>query len=776
MTHGRGSEAPRLSVGALRRERGSLINSLVFILIATGVMGMMFAFFLQRSASDYAAVQQERVRSAISQVASSVLGQINEEFPTQWQYLSYDDLTEATAHLGENEALKAGAHLSYFSVNNTTGVVIAEVEGRATTPGAVRVVATLKYTPSGAGVFRGLDDNGRPLWIYSDDGLDTLALWEMAPNAIQYISPTGDYTAEAPAMAPEVALFATDDGARAAIGSVYCRYGGTAQYQIQSAVNSDDLGGWSTWSRSQADEYELNEGDRVQVQARARCESTLGISGASDPSATASYSRPITTVFAGPQVEIAESGLMTWGLVVCPASTDQEYRTQTRLNESTWSPWSSWSSATTLNSALPEGGLLEGQVQARCANEHVTGPASSTGYGSRIHPITAAPGAPTVSIAASGVASVASAVCPAGTTPQFRWRSVADGSAITSATWSGWSGVATTTVAFNEGANVSVQAQQRCNNAYATGPAGAISATATRQMPIVSVPSQPTVSLAANGTSFSWPQATCPAGTTPQYIWRYSANGGALVRQDTWSARPSSITVTVNHGGTLDVWLTGRCTVGAIVGPNSAERAWNFVREITVAPTVNVPTITATGGGSWSATGCPAGTTLQYQWRKATARSGSAWQAFSAWGAVTSVGSQIGYDDRVIFGVQARCINTTTDRQGPVAYGESAWYTRGIPAPSVPRVTSYSGSAYSGTFYWGAVSCHVSGAQAVYEYHHYRGTAPVVNKRGTTTGRSYTWSNIGYGGWIYFYLRAHCQGQYSTSGWSGQSEYRQPAN
>mgnify|MGYP002335856772 CR=1 FL=1 len=191
--------ALRSDLHRLRSEHGSMMTTLVFILISTFVAAGVMAFYLMRSTNDYATEKQAQVKSAISQLSSKLLGEVNADFPEQWQYLSAEDLKAQTLPLGEAPELQANAHLGYFSLNPDTGVIVAEVIGQSTTPGGVRVIAEVKFTPSGAGVFRGTDSSGRPTWIYSDDNLDGLALWEMAPNAVQYINSGGDYVAEAPA-------------------------------------------------------------------------------------------------------------------------------------------------------------------------------------------------------------------------------------------------------------------------------------------------------------------------------------------------------------------------------------------------------------------------------------------------------------------------------------------------------------------------------------------------------------------------------------------------
>ena len=208
------------TVRRLRADHGSLINTLVFVIVATGLIATMLGFYLMRSTNDYTTARQAEVKSAISQLATNLLGRVNTDFPADWMLLSSSDLKAASASMGEKPEMQANAHLAYFYQQPTNGVITADIIGESTTPGRVRVTATLKIVPTGAAVFKGVDTNGRPTWIYSNENIDALALYELAPNAIQYIRADGSYDAGAPAQVPVVQFTATADGASASIGSV----------------------------------------------------------------------------------------------------------------------------------------------------------------------------------------------------------------------------------------------------------------------------------------------------------------------------------------------------------------------------------------------------------------------------------------------------------------------------------------------------------------------------------------------------------------------------
>ena len=689
---------------ALRVERGALMATMAFILVATGLAALMLGFFLSRSSADFAAAQKANAKSAITQYSAQLLGKVNGEFPTEWQTLPPDELKAATESLSDFEELRTEVWVDGFSLNVTTGVVVVDIVGETTTIGNIAVQASMKLVPSGAAVYKGVDSRDRPIWIYADDeNLGALALWELAPDGMQYLDVNGSKSPTAPAETPAISLNGIETGVRADIGSVSCRYGQYAEYQYRTNPGTG-YGAWTEWATTQRFEFALVEGEYIQMQARARC-STLDATGVASPTSPAkSYSKPITTVLAGPQVTVTEAGAASWPEVVCSAAASPEYRYQRALNSGPYNAWSSWSTGRSFDTVLPEGNLLEVQVQAHCVTNYVTGPNSSTGYASAISPLTTKPSTPTVAISAALVATFENATCPAGTTVEYRWHSANDDAAMPN-TWSAWSPTARATLTANEGARVAVQAQARCATAYATGPAGTSSDIATRDLQVTSVAGHPTVALASNGASFTWTDAACPAGTTPRYQWDYQANGGTIVNNSGgWNTKPTSVPVSINQGGTLRVWMTAACQGYTDLGPASAERTSDFSKPITTAPSEPSVSINSSAVASWSATGCPVGTTVEYQWRSAV-NSGS-YGGYSSWGTTAKSGTLAGYDSRSIVGVSARCVNTATDQTGPSSYDSSGWTVRGIPTPS-SNVTGYSGGGLAPTrqLYWNAVSC-----------------------------------------------------------------------
>jgi hypothetical protein len=117
---------------------------------------------------------------------------------------------------------------------------------------------------------------------------------------------------------------------------------------------------------------------------------------------------------------------------------------------------------------------------------------------------------------------------------------------------------------------------------------------------------QPIVALAANGGSLTWTNSSCPAGTTPRYDWSFRANGGAIVDSaGGWKTKPTSVSVTINQGGTLRVWITAACQGYTDRGPASAVRGSSFSKPITTAPSAPSVRINSSSAASWSTWGCP---------------------------------------------------------------------------------------------------------------------------------------------------------------------------
>lgn len=175
-------------------ERGSVITTMIFIIVATGLIGSMLGLYLMRTTHDYATARQAEVKSVISELAGAVVNKLNTDFPTEWLTLTDTELAAVTENMAVNAEQQASAHLVSFTQDSANGTITARVIGDSTAPGKVRVFATITATPTGAAVFEGLDANQRPIWIYSNGSVDTLALYELTPAAVQYQDVNGTST------------------------------------------------------------------------------------------------------------------------------------------------------------------------------------------------------------------------------------------------------------------------------------------------------------------------------------------------------------------------------------------------------------------------------------------------------------------------------------------------------------------------------------------------------------------------------------------------------
>lgn len=745
----------------LRNERGSLMTTMAFIIVGTGVTLAAVSWFLLRQAQDYANALDAKAKSSLQELSSNVLGQLNKSYPSTWAQMSAADLASATAGLGDTPALQATSHLERFTVNSTTGNIVADAVATSTQNKNIKVYATIKFVPSGAAVFTGVDANGRPNWLYSSDNIDALALWGLAPNGVAYIDPNGGNIADQLSTAPTVALTATSTGATSVVESVYCQYGGTAEYQWQTRESNGPWSAWSGWSTNQKADWPLVEGQRVELQAQARCVSALSESAASPTSTPVSYVRPITQVFTGPAVTVNTDGTVTWSPVSCSNASAQQYTYQSRVNGGLWTPWSSWGAAKTFTMTSGEGQMLEAQVQARCANEYVTGPPSSVGYGSAISAITTVPNPPVVASAAPEAYTVSvTGTCPTGTTAQWANRTLVNGG-----DWSGygaWTDTsATVQIRENEGDRISVQAIARCNGQYNAGPASDAGPVFVKNIPVTSLPTSPTPYLAADGSSFSWSAATCPTGTTAHYIPSYEANGAS-----TWTAAEETtgrgpVSVTVNQGGTLKVHFDTFCQgYSATPGPTGTSNDTTFTRTVTSAPATPTVTVNSDSSFHWVASGCPAGTTVQSQVQIAT--NGNSWGAWTGWGSGNTYGVVVTYGDQFDTIVHTRCANPLTGIAGPNStYTLPAYWVRGMPTPGGAW-----GTVSSGTVAW-ANNC-AAGYPVFSEYGYYT-AAPSYNWTygwSTATSRPRPLAPI-YSGYQNWYVNTYCQGNYAASGQTG---------
>lgn len=688
---------------ALRSERGALNNALILTIAATLLVVVAATWFMFRQTLDTTTAQQAQVRSSINQLATNVLGQMNQQFPDEWVAGPEDpdfnpkfNLAEATAQYGNTPELGATSYLTDFFVNPKTGVVTAEAQGRSTGTFGASAKARIQFVPSGAGVFTGLDDQGRPEWVYSDNNLDALALWELNPNSIEYLTPGGGYTSEAPETPPTVTI-TTENGGATAISTfsvTYCQFGGTAEYRYRVKMDDGEFGAWSAWAKTRSFKTEMVQGQKLAVQAMARCVTSISATDPTPPSAVAEYTRPVEAPAGPPTLTIKDTGVASWTAVVCAAGTDAQYQYRARLNEGSWATWSEWErDVLTNNTGALQGARIEFQVRARCISPYATSDSTATSTAQLDRPITSVPAKPTVSVT-NGVngatTSVSTAAGVAGLTAEYRYRVRVNG-ATNTWTYSDWAIGRSNTRPVNQGDKVEGQGQVRYVSPYVEGAASPESDVMTLNVPVTFKPNAPSLTLKDDWSSFTIGQVTCPAGTTTRYTWHSTVDG--TTRETYSNIAPQMFTRNVNilEGQTLEVTASANClgTGNGLYGPSSDQSKLTETRELTTPPTTPTISYAANGAPTWVKGGCPTGTTWESTYRYQTNAGG--WTSWRAWSAANSAASPIGQGERAMFDVRARCTSGTAS--GPEAAATGAWHIYAITSqPSVGGAVTMTGN------------------------------------------------------------------------------------
>lgn len=671
---------------ALRSERGALNNALILTIAATLLVVVAATWFMFRQTLDTTTAQQAQVRSSINQLATNVLGQMNQQFPDDWMEMDSQSLTEATEQFGNTPELGATSYLTHFSVNDKTGVVTAEAQGRSTGTFGATAKARIQFVPSGAGVFTGLDSQGRPEWVYSDNNLDALALWEMNPNSIEYLTPGGDYTSEAPTEPPTVTITPRNGGAQAVstFSPTYCQFGGTAEYRYRVKMDGGEFGSWSAWAATREFSTNLVQGQKIAVQAQARCVTSISATDPTAPSAIAEYTRPVAAPAGPPTLTIANTGIASWTKVVCAPGTTTQYQYRARLNEGSWATWTEWEAGVlSNNTGALQGARVEFQVRARCISPYAQSANSATAHAQIDRPITSVPTKPTVSVthgANGATTSVSTAAGVSGLTAEYRYRVRVNGG--NTWTYGPWAISRSVSQSVNQGDKVEGQGQVRYVSPYVDGAASAESNITVLNVPVTFKPSAPKLTLNDNWANFTIGQVTCPAGTTTRYSWTSTVDG--TTRESYSDVSPQAFTrnVSVLEGQTLVVVATANClgTGNGLSGPDSDQAKLTETRELKTPPVTPTITYAANGAPTWVKGGCPAGTTWESTFRYQENAGG--WGAWRAWGTANSAGSPIGQGERVMFDVRARC--STGSSAGPEATATGAWHIYTITSqPSV---------------------------------------------------------------------------------------------
>lgn len=680
----------RARVGA---DRGALMGALIMTMVATTGIVVALSWFMFRSTIDYNTGQQAKVKSSIGQLAVNVLGSMNQDFPDDWQFMNAEDLADATKDFGATDELGATSHLTFFAINPVTGVVTAEAVGTSTVRSSITSKARIQFVPSGAGVYKGVDDVGRPLWVYSNDNLDALALWELNPNSIEYLTPGGDYTTEAPPNPPAVDITGAGASATVKFSNVYCQFGGTSEFRYRYKYGAEPWSEWGTWATTQQYIHDIEQGQKISVQAMARCTTSLGNTDATAPSDIAEYVHPIAPPEGAPDLTISDAGVASWTSIECVGATVDQYQYRTRINESSWATWSSWTaSQLDYNTGATEGSRVEVQVRARCASEFANGGTTATASASRDLPITSVPARPTVTFNGSTTVtiSVGAAATVEGLTSEYRFSvSVNDAAPI----WGNWSSSRAFDRTFNQGTKVQVRAEARYVSNYVNGAASTTSVNATHNVPVTTIPQKPVLTIAPGFNNWGFNNVSCVAGTTPGFTWTVTV-GGSVVSSETYAEYPGLVqAISIPQGQQVVAKVKAACVgYNNLKGPYSAEDTLTALRSVTSTPSIPSVNFTTTGGASWTKAGCPVGTTWEsrYQWKK----NGSDFGAWTGWSTGSNISSPIGQGERVAMKVEARCTSIyDTSMSGPTASYSSPWHVYEITTqPTTGGVVSLAGN------------------------------------------------------------------------------------
>lgn len=658
-----------------RAERGALSNALLLVLVVTTLLIVSMSWFFFRQTLDYTTAQQAQVRSSINQLASNVLGQMNSDFPKDWQYMDAEQLSEATAQFGNTPELGANSHMTFFAVNPTSGVVTAEMEGKSDNAIGVTAKARVQFVPSGAGVFTGLDAQGRPVWVYSDDDLDALALWELNPNSIEYLTPGGDYTSVAPPIPPSVNITASGNTTTSSFSNIYCQYGGSPEYRYRYKMGNGEWTAWSEWAATKQFNQNINQGQKISVQAMARCRTSMGVTDPTAPSEIAEYTHPIQPPPGAPTLTIANTGVASWTAVSCATGTMDQYQYRIRLNEGTWTTWTSWADRVlSADTKALEGARIEFQVRARCASEFAVGNQTATASAQLDRPITQTPAKPTVSIGGTSTVttSVSTAETAPGLTAEYRYRIRVNGG--NTWTYGAWTTNRIDTRAVDQGSKVEGQGQSRYVSPYAQGPGSPEANITVLNVPVTTKPDSPTLTLASGFSQFTIGEVSCPAGTAPRYTWLAQVND--VTKESYGPIAPQNFVrnVTVPEGGKIRVVATTACIGNGtgLLGPSSDETVLERVRPVTSIPSTPTVSYAANGAPTWVKGGCATGTTWESRSRYQMNAGG--WSTWTGWGGANSASSPIDQGERVMFDVEARCVSATDSQLiGPSADATGAW-------------------------------------------------------------------------------------------------------
>lgn len=465
------------------------------------------------------------------------------------------------------------------------------------------------------------------------------------------------------------------------ISAISCPAGTNAQYHQRYRFNTEAWSAWTTWGTQRTVTTAVGEGVRIQVEGQVRCAyNAAQFSPTQNASNTAQWIRPITTVPTPPDVEFTDPSAdadpvpAEFETTGCPALTTPEFRFRFKLNDAaTFGAWSNWSGDTTALITMLRGEKVEIEVMARCVSPHAQGPESPTTEEEWIRPIPAPPGLTGLTTDAGGTAEPINnrvindaAVCPAGTTAEYRYRQTTP---TPVGAWTDW-GPRNHNVETAWGRYYVYEAVARCISPYiASDPSPVRNTTWTTNLPypdrdaLISLPAQVTMDEEYPVTVTQ--TAICKAGTDVRYILRGTNDNTRAWVTSGWStfetdmrAEPSRWTwPTVQHmapKAEANFYGVEYTIIAVCDGPdrdadpdNPLEAASTDATSRAVYPTINDRSVTSarideggtgtntTSQGVFTATGCAAGQWPEFQYRfrvNTTSPASAAWSNWSAWG------------------------------------------------------------------------------------------------------------------------------------------------
>jgi len=184
---------------------------------------------------------------------------------------------------------------------------------------------------------------------------------------------------------PGVSVTLVGDKVQAAVDSITCASGTTAQYAVKSKLNNEDYTNYSSFSTVQTYTQPANDGVKYTYLAKARC--GADISSAESEGSPASYIDPIAAPSA-PTVAINVVGGTTtwsWAAATCIAGTTPGYQYRYTITPAGYdSGWSAISTTAVAFTTVVYNQTFAVNVQSTCFNSNIASSWSASGSNSRM--------------------------------------------------------------------------------------------------------------------------------------------------------------------------------------------------------------------------------------------------------------------------------------------------------------------------------------------------------------------------------------------------------